>query len=75
MSFQAVDRSKGEVRFFAPVFAGVRYHHARPVEDYVHAFISALLTGLTERIALSCNCILNFVNSSLEGGPPERSSA
>ena len=24
-------------------------------------------TGLTERIALSCNCILNFVNSSLEG--------
>lgn len=67
VSFQAVDRSKGEVRFFAPVFAGVRYHHARPVEDYVHAFVSALPTGLTERIALSCNCILNFVNSSLEG--------
>jgi len=67
VSFQAVDRSKGEVRFFAPVFAGVRYHHARPVEDYVHAFVSALPTGLTERIALSCNCVLNFVNSSLEG--------
>lgn len=67
VSFQTVDRSKGEVRFFAPVFAGVRYHHARPVEDYVHAFVSALPTGLTERIALSCNCILNFVNSSLEG--------
>ena len=55
------------MRFYAPVFAGVRYHHARPVEDYVDAFVSALPTGLTERIALSCNCVLNFVNSSLEG--------
>jgi len=67
VSFQAVDRSKGEVRFYAPVFAGVHYHHARPIEDYVDAFVSALPTGLTERIALSCNCIVNFVNSSLEG--------
>ncbi len=67
VSFQAVDRSKGEVRFYAPVFAGVRYRHARPVDDYVRAFVSALPTGLEERVALSCNCVLNFVNSSLEG--------
>jgi hypothetical protein len=67
VSFQAVDRARGEVRFYAPVFAGVPYHHARPIEDYVDAFVSALPTGLTERIALSCNCVLNFVNSSLEG--------
>jgi hypothetical protein len=33
----------------------------------VNAFVSSLPTGLTERIALSCNCIVNFVNSSLEG--------
>ena len=67
VSFQAVDPSRGEVRFYAPVFAGVSYHHARPVEDYVDAFISALPTGLNERVAFSCNCVLNFVNSSLEG--------
>lgn len=67
VSFQAVDAAKGEVRFYAPVFAGVRYRHARPVEDYVRAFVSALPTGLEERVALSCNCVLNFVNSSLEG--------
>jgi hypothetical protein len=67
VSFQAVDPSRGEVRFYAPVFVGVSYHHARPVEDYVDAFISALPTGLNERVALSCNCVVNFVNSSLEG--------
>ncbi|WP_242343987.1 DUF6976 family protein [Anaeromyxobacter terrae] len=67
VSFQAVDRARGEVRFYAPVFAGVRYHHARPVEDYVDAFVSALPTGIAERVALSCNCVVNFVNSSLEG--------
>ncbi|WP_242391966.1 DUF6976 family protein [Anaeromyxobacter oryzisoli] len=67
VSFQAVDDAAGEVRFFAPVFAGVRYHHARPVPDYVAAFASALPSGLGNRIAFSCNCILNYVNSSLEG--------
>jgi hypothetical protein len=65
VSFQRVgDR---EVWFYAPVFAGVRYHHARPVADYVDAFASALPTGLGERIALSCTCVLNYVHSSLEG--------
>ncbi len=67
VSFQSVDPSRGEVRFYAPVFAGVRYHHARPIEDYVDAFVSALPTGIAERVALSCNCVVNFVNSSLEG--------
>nr|WP_242356677.1 hypothetical protein [Anaeromyxobacter sp. SG64] len=67
VSFQSVDPSRGEVRFYAPVFAGVRYRHARPIEDYVDAFVSALPTGIAERVALSCNCVVNFVNSSLEG--------
>jgi len=55
------------VRFYAPVFADVVYHHARPVDDYVNAFVSACPTGLGERLAFSCNCILNYVHSSLEG--------
>lgn len=67
VSFQAVDAARGEVRFFAPVFAGVRYRHARPVPDYVDAFVSALPTGIGKRIALSCNCVLNYVHSSLVG--------
>ncbi|OFX22537.1 MAG: hypothetical protein A2V77_14090 [Anaeromyxobacter sp. RBG_16_69_14] len=67
VSFQAVDQAKGEVRFFAPVFAGVRYRHARPISSYVEAFLSALPKGLDERIVFSCNCILNYLHSGLEG--------
>jgi len=67
VSFQGVDAARREVRFYGPVFAGVHYHHARPVADYVDAFVSALPQGLGGRIAFSCNCILNFVHSSLEG--------
>ena len=67
VSFQNVDTAQREVRFFAPVFAGIPYHHARPVPDYVGAFESALPTGLADHIAFSCNCVLNYVHSSLEG--------
>jgi hypothetical protein len=67
VSFQTTDAARGEVRFFAPVFAGVRYHHARPVRDYVDAFVSALPTGVGDRIVFGCNCVLNYVHSSLEG--------
>ncbi len=67
VAFQSVDAASRAVRFYAPVFAGVRYQHARPVADYVEAFVSALPKGLEERIAFSCNCLVNFVHSSLEG--------
>jgi hypothetical protein len=67
VSFQSIDERTGAVRFFAPVFSGVPYHHARPVGDYVDAFVSALPTGLADRIAFSCNCVLNYVHSSLGG--------
>lgn len=65
VSFQRVEQH--EVRFFAPVFAGVRYHHARPVPDYVSSFAAALPVGLGERVAFSCNCVLNYVQLALEG--------
>jgi uncharacterized protein DUF6976 len=67
VSFQSVDAARGEVRFYAPVFAGVAYRHARPIGDYVEAFVSALPKGLEDRVAYSCNCVLNYVHSSLEG--------
>jgi hypothetical protein len=67
VSFQAVDAANREVQFFAPVFAGQPYRHARPVGDYVRVFEAALPRGLGDAIALSCNCVLNYVHSSLEG--------
>jgi hypothetical protein len=67
VSFQALDAASHEVRFFAPVFAGRPYCHARPVGDYVRAFESALPRGLGDAVVLSCNCVLNYVHSALEG--------
>lgn len=67
VSFQSVDVGKGEVRFYAPVFAGVPYHHARPIGDYVQEFVSSLPHGLESRLVFSCNCILNYLHSGLEG--------
>lgn len=67
VSFQTVDEAKGEVHFYAPVFAGIRYRHARPVGDYVAEFGAGLPQGIDGRVAFSCNCILNYLHSGLEG--------
>jgi hypothetical protein len=67
VSFQTVDQGSGEVKFYAPVFSGVEYHHARPITDYVAQFDSMIPQHLNGRMAFSCNCILNFLHSNLEG--------
>jgi hypothetical protein len=65
VSFQSVDAEKGLVALYAPVFKGVPYRIATPVEDYVKSFDLALPKKLD--IRFSCNCILNFLYSELEG--------
>lgn len=67
VSFQSVDTLKREVRFYAPVFAGVSYKHARPLKDYVQQFTAKMPLHLNEHPAFSCNCILNYLYSELEG--------
>ena len=67
VSFQSVDPAKREVRFYAPVFAGVSYKHARPLHDYVQQFTAMLPLHLSKHPAFSCNCILNYLYSELEG--------
>ncbi|WP_027185790.1 DUF6976 family protein [Desulfovibrio inopinatus] len=70
ISFQAVDTDAGEVKFYAPVFSSIRYKHAKPVGDYVNEFTEKLKSecGLDEnRLLFSCNCILNYLYSELEG--------
>lgn len=64
-SFQ--DVAKGSVTFYAPVFRGVEYKVAKPVADYVTAFESHLPRSASGTIAFSCNCILNYLYSNLEG--------
>jgi len=67
VSFQQLNAETGQVEFYAPVFQGVTYRFATPVPDYVSAFNQAVQTSDTGNIAFSCNCILNFLYSELEG--------
>lgn len=66
-SFQSVDEETQTVGFYAPVFRGVRYRHARPIGDYIEAFSSQLPQALETGVAFSCNCILNYLHAGLEG--------
>jgi hypothetical protein len=67
VSFQSVDKAKQEVQLYAPVFAGIPYKHAKPLEDYVKQFTSKIPMHLNQNPAFSCNCILNYLYSELEG--------
>lgn len=66
ISFQKINTAEGVVDFYAPVFAGIEYRHAKPVADYVNAFISKMPED-SGNILFSCNCILNYLYSELEG--------
>jgi hypothetical protein len=67
VSLQEVDAAAGKTTFYAPVFKGVKYKFAAPVLDYIRAFERHLATIGTNSIALSCNCILNYLYAELEG--------
>ncbi len=67
ISFQSIDEKKKVVNFFAPVFTNVKYKLAAPVADYIKAFTNLLPDeGMNEQL-FSCNCILNYLYSELEG--------
>ncbi|VUD68067.1 hypothetical protein TDB9533_03970 [Thalassocella blandensis] len=55
------------VKLYAPVFADLEYRFATPVLDYVSEFNTALQASGKPSIAYSCNCILNYLYSELEG--------
>ncbi|WP_374570100.1 hypothetical protein [Phenylobacterium sp.] len=67
VSIQAVDEEAGRVDFYAPVFKGVEYRFAKPVDDYVGAFARQSREKELGRVAFSCNCILNYEYAGLEG--------
>jgi hypothetical protein len=67
VSFQSVDKEKREVHLYAPVFAGMAYKHAKPINDYVDQFTSQVPAFLNQQAVFSCNCILNYQYSGLEG--------
>lgn len=66
-SFQQVDAGTG-VSFYAPVFKGLEYKQAAPIDNYVQHFLGQIPPRHKEQaIAFSCNCILNYLYAELEG--------
>lgn len=66
VSIKGIDEAAKRVDFYAPVFPGLTYKVAAPVQDYVGAFAAAL-PAVGGGLAFSCNCILNYLYSGLEG--------
>jgi hypothetical protein len=66
VSFQKVDPVARTVDLFAPVFPGVDYRFAKPVEDYEAAFAHQIAAEDSEPY-FTCNCILNYLYGHLEG--------
>ncbi|HSV71740.1 MAG TPA: hypothetical protein VLI72_16660 [Methylibium sp.] len=66
VSFKGVDEAERRVDFYAPVFDDTEYRLARPVPDY-GAALAAALPADAAHTAWSCNCILNYLYSELEG--------
>lgn len=68
ISFQSVEAG-GEVKFYAPVFAGVQYKHAAAISNYASSFGEQLQQNKVggPDVVFSCNCILNYLYSELEG--------
>jgi hypothetical protein len=64
---QNVGDAGGKVALYAPVFPGVDYKFAKPVGDYAAAFRQRLSGVDSNGVAMSCNCILNFLFGELEG--------
>ena len=67
VSIKNLDAQNGRVDFYAPVVAGIEYKLASPVQDYVAEFEAKLKGVAPENVLFSCNCILNYLHSKLEG--------
>jgi hypothetical protein len=71
VGIREVDLSAGQVRFWAPVFPGIRYRQADPVQDYVGEFLAKAPPGVlaagTAGLGFCCNCYSNYLHGELEG--------
>ena len=65
ISFRAIEN--GVVNFYAPVFKGIQYKIAKPINNYAEEFSSQLSSFKNTEAMFSCNCILNFLYGELEG--------
>ena len=67
VSLKMVNEKQDNVQFYGPVFPHVAYKLAKPfVGSYETAFGQAI-ADLPEQAGFSCNCVLNYLYSELEG--------
>lgn len=59
--------AEGGVDLYAPVFTGVDYHFARPVDDYAGQFRSRIAAVDPQGVVWGCNCVLNYLFGELQG--------
>jgi PAS domain S-box-containing protein len=67
VSLRSVDPRKRHVEFYAPVVAGIDYRQAAPLKNYVARFEDSQKDISPDHVLFSCNCILNYLYSKLEG--------
>lgn len=65
VAIHEVNQTTGKATFYGPVTRGVTYRPAKPMHAYTQAF--AAMAPPEGRHAVSCNCILNYLYSQLEG--------
>jgi len=64
--FQSIDADKKITKLYGPVFKDVKYKIAAPIGDYVKEFTEQV-SKLNIEPVFTCNCILNYLYSELEG--------
>ena len=67
VSVQKIAADGETVHLYAPVFPGVDYRFAAPLEDYAAALTDGIARVPHDDAFWSCNCILNFLFGGLEG--------
>lgn len=69
VSIRAIDKEQKKVSFFAPIFPGIHYKFAQPVENYPETYQARLnINQLWAGDPVYCfNCILNYQAAELEG--------
>jgi hypothetical protein len=67
VSYQSLDETSKKVSFYAPVFKGMIYKNSEKIKDYVSEFTKQMPESDVGQISFSCNCILNYLYSELEG--------
>lgn len=71
VSYQRLDDENKIVHLYTPVFRGMEYKHASKIKDYLTEYGKLMPKNDLDSISFSCNCILNYVYSELEGKATE----